>query len=511
MVAWEPSLRPASHRAAEVDPDVVETEVFKRLDSDSSGYLTFEEMEPLIAMSSLKLRFRVPTAIKCGGQPGAGLSLPQFAAVFREDEKKSVLKYYEQWVAAKEMDASTPVTPRTGRWRVKNEMSKILEAADVESEVQASAHPWASPSRKLLSTSPKQGAAADFKAELQAGGRPLASPFRARLSTSPKQATAADSKAELQVSALDSRPSSKPTEEELEASMEKVVEEAAIPSNPKTGGKSTAGNSQGSKSGRCGPRKSTVDAPADTGADSPAATAVKWKMVNPQSPAKSDKDGQETHRNRDEVRNQILDVVKGSACLQQVDFDFKVRQHLHAILCHSGQAKLREALVAVSDISAKKKRTDVRNWAAYIVKILQSFHSDASAAAVEQVAEDEGAKANELSNAMAEIQRLKEELAAKEELPRDAALPARQRASTGAMLAPDTDSEDEADEEDDQEDLDTFPAPPDSQSWEWPLSRHEKKVRVQQLERQIYAADRSALIKEVKDIRRASLASARNA
>merc|ERR1712196_383876 len=107
-------------------------------------------------------------------------------------------------------------------------------------------------------------------------------------------------------------------------------------------------------------------------------------MTVGRSPAKSDKDGQDIHRNRDEVRTEILDVLKRRACLQQGDFDFKVRQHLHAILGNSGRGKMREALAAVRDISAKKKRTDVRNWAAYIVKILQSFHSDASAADVEE-------------------------------------------------------------------------------------------------------------------------------
>jgi len=283
-------------------------------------------------------------------------------------------------------------------------------------------------------------------------------------------------------------------------------------SNPKTAGTTPAGSGQGSETGRHAPYRSTVDAPANNGTDSSGATPVKSKITKGRLSAKSDKDGQELHRNRDDVRNGILDVLKGGGCLQQGDFDFKVRQHLHAILGNSGRVKLHEALVAVGEISAKKKRTDVRNWAAYIVKILQSFHNGASAADFEEeVPEGEGAKADELQYAMAEIQRLHDELAAtKEKQAMVAASPARRRASTGAMLAPETDSEGDEDEVDEQDEVETFPAPPDSQSWEWPLSKQEKKFRVQLLERQIHAADRSALVREVKQVRRASLASVRN-
>jgi hypothetical protein len=35
-------------------------------------------------------------------------------------------------------------------------------------------------------------------------------------------------------------------------------------------------------------------------------------------------------------------------------------------------------------------------------------------------------------------------------------------------------------------------------SWDWPLSRHEKKARVQQLERQMYALDKKTLLEELR-------------
>jgi len=497
MAAWAPSLRPAGNHAAEVDPNFIEAEVFERLDSDSSGFLTLTEMEPLIAMSSnssLKRFQSVATAIKCSGRPGGGLSLAQFAAVFREDENKCVDSYYEK-VAVEEMEGFTAASPQTPK-ASPNHKSKVLQASDLEAELQASALAscsspglMTSPSRGFLSTSPKQ--------ILQPVLSPTAvCPQVLQLLFSPKTgypAMPTSLSATFSPCNLPDACTETHTVEALEARLEKAVEVTASPSNSKTSEKAPAGNSQGSKNGHRCPRRSTG-------------------MPSGRSPAKSDKDGQEMQRNRDEVRTEILDVLKGGVCLQQGDFDFKVRQHLHAILGNSGRVKLHEALLAVRDVSAKKKRTDVRNWAAYIVKILQSFHNDASAADVEEeVAEDEGAKADDLQDAMAEIQRLKEQLAAAtEEHTKDAASPAKRRTSMAADLAPMTDSEDDADEEDDQDELDTFPAPPDSQSWEWPLSRHEKKVRVSMLERQIHAADRSALIKEVKEIRRASIASVRN-
>jgi len=461
MAAWTPSLRPADHRAAEVASNFIETEVFERLDSDSSGFLTLAEMEPLIAMSSnskfskFNLRHRVTTAIKCSGRPGGNLSLPEFAAAFREDKSSCVDNYYEK-IAVEEMDGCTTASPQTPKASPSHE-GKVLRASDLEAKLQAAA----------LAMTPSWG-------------------------TTFSQCNSSDAFTET------------PTVEALETILKRAFEK-----NSKTGGTTLEGSSQGSESARRAPRSSTVDASANTGADSSGATPVKSKMTSGQFPAKSDKDGQEMHRNRDDVGKEILDVLNGSGCLQQGDFDFKVRQHLHASLGNSGRVKLHEALVAVSEISAKKKRTDVRNWAAYIVKILRSFHNVASAADVEEeVAEGEGGKADELQYAMSEIQRLHEELAAaKEEQATAAASPARRRASMGAMLAPETDSEDEVD---DEGEVDTFPAPPDSQSWEWPLSRQEKKFRVQLLERQINAADRSALVKEVKQVRRASLASVRN-
>jgi hypothetical protein len=46
--------------------------------------------------------------------------------------------------------------------------------------------------------------------------------------------------------------------------------------------------------------------------------------------------------------------------------------------------------------------------------------------------------------------------------------------------------------------------PPDSTCWDWPLSRHEKKTRLQMIERHILAMDRKSLLKEVDELRKSS-------
>jgi len=60
--------------------------------------------------------------------------------------------------------------------------------------------------------------------------------------------------------------------------------------------------------------------------------------------------------------------------------------------------------------------------------------------------------------------------------------------------------EDEADEEDELPGMDSeddellAPEPPDGGSWEWPLSRNEKKARLNMVDRQMHALDKKALI-----------------
>jgi len=122
----------------------------------------------------------------------------------------------------------------------------------------------------------------------------------------------------------------------------------------------------------------------------------------------------------------------------------------------------------------------------------------------------------ELRNAHAEIERLKSQLAVAPALQlkqpesslvadceqstsassRDSGASGRRRHSIDTMCRPDL-----TDDLDSEEDQAYEPKPPDgSVSWDWPLSRQEKKARVQLLERALHAIDRKTLIKELRHV-----------
>jgi len=69
--------------------------------------------------------------------------------------------------------------------------------------------------------------------------------------------------------------------------------------------------------------------------------------------------------------------------------------------------------------------------------------------------------------------------------------------ASGSDCEVETDSNDGTDEEGEA----PMPSPPESACWDWPLSRHEKKARVQMLERQMHALDRKSLIQELGELR----------
>jgi len=49
-----------------------------------------------------------------------------------------------------------------------------------------------------------------------------------------------------------------------------------------------------------------------------------------------------------------------------------------------------------------------------------------------------------------------------------------------------------------------LPVPPTSDAWDWPLSREEKKSRIDMIEDQIHLMDRRALLAKIKELRRQS-------
>merc|ERR1740117_2324409 len=64
----------------------------------------------------------------------------------------------------------------------------------------------------------------------------------------------------------------------------------------------------------------------------------------------------------------------------------------------------------------------------------------------------------------------------------------------------DTSSNDSQDDEDKSCEMQVVP-PEHNSSWEWPLSRQEKKQRVAMIERQVHLMDKSELIKDLEHLK----------
>jgi len=81
-------------------------------------------------------------------------------------------------------------------------------------------------------------------------------------------------------------------------------------------------------------------------------------------------------RAKDEVFAEIRRVLEGTTPLQQADFDFRVRQHLHALYNQGGKERLREGLAVLQTATASKDRQAIKKWPAYLVTLLKRFDSD---------------------------------------------------------------------------------------------------------------------------------------
>lgn len=128
-----------------------------------------------------------------------------------------------------------------------------------------------------------------------------------------------------------------------------------------------SGNARGSVAERM--RQNSGSSPAAGGS-----VAERMRQSAP-APAADEKDGQAS-RARDEVFAEIKSVLEARACLQLTDFDYRIRQHLHAMLGQGGQPRLHEALETIKKATAKKTRKDVKNWPAYLGKLLKGNDDD---------------------------------------------------------------------------------------------------------------------------------------
>merc|ERR1719183_3139836 len=81
-------------------------------------------------------------------------------------------------------------------------------------------------------------------------------------------------------------------------------------------------------------------------------------------------------RARDEVFAEIRALLDTNSALQLTDFDYRIRQHLHALLGSGGRQRLHEALEAIRTATARKTRKEVKNWPAYLGKLLKKNDDD---------------------------------------------------------------------------------------------------------------------------------------
>jgi len=132
-----------------------------------------------------------------------------------------------------------------------------------------------------------------------------------------------------------------------------------------------------------------------------------------------------------------------------------------------------------------------------------SSTSSCSSSSVKRAAVGKPAdKLKNLRDAQVEIQRLQQQLAvAKEPAAREQTN--RRHSASGVCMAESSDRAAEQEESQcemlpESDEAELAPLPPDSKCWDWPLSRNEKKVRINLLERQMHAMDRKLWVQDLR-------------
>lgn len=105
-------MRGASLWAAEEEPGVIEQEVFAMLDVNGDGHVSLEEMAPLLDMNSSRACAVMAQMRRCRA-PQAGFTPREFAAAFREDNR--VVEFYQEKFH-ESMDAPDASATLAGEW-----------------------------------------------------------------------------------------------------------------------------------------------------------------------------------------------------------------------------------------------------------------------------------------------------------------------------------------------------------------------------------------------------------
>jgi len=78
-------------------------------------------------------------------------------------------------------------------------------------------------------------------------------------------------------------------------------------------------------------------------------------------------------RAKDEVFSEITLLLEANTAIHWADFDFRVRQQLHALYGTGGAKSLHGALSTIHKMTMNKARENVRNWPAYLLTLLRKF------------------------------------------------------------------------------------------------------------------------------------------
>lgn len=101
-----------------------------------------------------------------------------------------------------------------------------------------------------------------------------------------------------------------------------------------------------------------------------------------------DAEGAQT-RAKDIVHSEVQSLLASNSTLQLADFDYRVRQHLHALYGSGGKQRLIDGLARIHTSTFQKQRKSVKNWPAYLGALLKKLDSENKESAEPQASDPE--------------------------------------------------------------------------------------------------------------------------
>jgi hypothetical protein len=83
---------------------------------------------------------------------------------------------------------------------------------------------------------------------------------------------------------------------------------------------------------------------------------------------------EEPHQAREEIEEEIRNIIVMLPMLQRSDFDGQVRQYLHAIRSVGGRSAVVDAMAAIQQATEGRTRESVQKWPAFLISLLKQCH-----------------------------------------------------------------------------------------------------------------------------------------